>query len=375
MPRRTTPAPAKKTSASRTTARPAATAKKAAPARKAAAPAPKTTTRRAPAAKPAQAAPKAAVAKTPPVQAHDVARAQRDLMEAQARLEAITKAYFAEHGLIIQGAVDHVAAIAELDGPVRQGATKHDGPQQKALARDPQVGEYYDIDAVQKMTLTELRELARDLASRDVITETTKKTAILKEMEEAGLFRKDESASSDEDDLEGDDTEDAPGDGEEEGDFDDDEDDESDEDDEDVEDDDTPTLEEIEDAKLSQLREWCEEYEIRTAKKSADDLREALIEKLELDEGDDEPEDDEESGEDEYDDEGDDGEEEEEDNGGGYLTVAEAKKMTLEELQQTAKTSGEKVPAATFKDLKKLRAWIIEYIESAEDDEEEDEDE
>jgi hypothetical protein len=365
---RTSSTAAKKTSASRTAHR--------APARKEAAPAPKRAASRpapakaAPVAKRATAKPDVAQKSPPPgkILAHDVARASRDVLEAQARLKAITEAYMEQQGEILQGAVDHVAAIEALSGPVKQGARPKDSPQEKALSTAPQIGEYYDLEATKALSLVALRELARDLESRNIITETVKKTVILKQMEDAGLFRSEGSAPADEDDLEEADSDDDQemDEDEEDGEY---EDDESDDDDEESED---PTLSELEDATLTQLREWAEEYGVKTAKKSADDLREALAEKLDLNEDDDEDEedDDEEDDEDEYDDE-----EEEDEEDEGYLTVADVKKMDHAALLKAAKESNEKISESTLKNVTKLRAWMVKYIEEIEAQQDEDEDE
>lgn len=361
---RTKAAPAKKT-----TARPAA--KKAAapaPARKAtaarpaakkAAPAPAKRSTGASEARKAQLAEarakRGAKAAAPAVEAEVAKHPTRkdeitahDVLRAYHTFNTLYVAWLGQQGEEIAEVLDFVAPILpEAAGrPKKSPATRAKvTPQEREEEQ-----KYYDRESFEKYHITEIREIATDLAAAGVITETKVKSKILAEMEEAGLFRTDSDDDSDEGDEEyGEDAEETEEEDDDESD--------DDEDDDEESDDDTETAfftrEELEGYKLKQLQEIAEANELDWNGLSKADLIDLLV-----------PEDDEEE-EDDEEDEDEEGEELE-------IDLAALKKASVEELLDICEQAGWDVPRTK----RKNKAAIIEIIEeNVANDEEEDEDE
>jgi hypothetical protein len=347
----------RKSPASRTTARKAAApARKTAPAKKTSAKPVAAKPTPAPAAKRER-----AVSKTPAnptVQAHDVLRARLTADRAIAAYEAIYATYWGEYGEVLDGAVAHSERVlSEMAPPLKNGrrATK-EGPARKALAKSPKVAdEYFDLDEISSMSLVELRELAKELIERELITEPKIKSVIIQQMEDAGLFREDGSSEVDEDD-EDDDEDSEAGEAEEYGDESGDEDDEPDDDDDDEDDEDEDgeayTLAELKAMPLEELQDLAEENQIpwKGLKQAA------LIAALTAAGGDDEDED-----------------EEEDDEEAGFeemeMTEEEIKNMGVDELNSLLERMGVDVPVKIRKRKTALVDLVMENLDEDEDDE------
>lgn len=241
---------------------------------------------------------------------------------------------------------DELDQIAEYVAPMGANrATPHrpDGPARKAKV-DPEdrvADEYYDAEATAALPLRELRELAADLAERGVITETKTKTKILKEMEEAGLFRELDDEGADEDDAEGDHDEDS-------------EEDEVDDDDSDEEELDEETYERS-DLKKMTLKELQELAEINGVKWKGLDQK-SLIDTLL---GEEEDEEEEEESEDDEDEEV------------FEIDPDELDSMSVAELLQICEKGGFKVPVSARKNKQRIIDIIIDNLGEEEDEDEE----
>lgn len=355
-------APAKKAPArptgTRRAAAPAPAKKSAAPAKKAAAPAKRTATK-----PPVEAAEKKAPATKAKLQAHDVLRAHLDMLKAQQTFQELHKAYWEEYGEVVDFVVDHSKAVKELDAPKQQGPKRKDGPVRHAMVDQDEavIGEVFDREELEyEKSLPELRQLFKELLAKDErLTPTLKKLEILAQLEENGYFREEVASDSDEADDEEEEDLGAEDESEDESDVEDEDDDGDGDEEDDDEEEGFLTAEDLDEMSLAELREVAEENQVTTKGKKEAALRAELKELLSEDEDEEDDEDEEEDD----DAEGDD----------GFLTVEDLESMDLEELLEVAKETGAKVPAATAKNVKKLRAWLAPYLE--EDDEEEDDDE
>lgn len=258
---------------------------------------------------------------------------------------------FTLHSQFVQQQGEELAEVLDFVAPIM--AAKIGGPKKTPATRakvDPEdrvIGEYYDRDDVEKYTLKELRELAADLVANGIISEKMKKTVILTQMEEAGLFREDGSADADEDDIEDDVDEDA-----EEGV----EDDDSESDDDDDEDETEDVVYDRADLKAMTLKELQELAEANECDWKGMG-KAALIDALLAD--DDEEEDSEEA------------EDEEEDDDVVGIDPDDLPNMDLDELLDLCKQIDLKVPATKRKNKKSVIQMILDEL----GDEEEDDDE
>lgn len=357
----------RKAAAPTRSARPARSAKPA-PAKKGAAPARRTRTA------PAKAAPAPKAAEERPavtrgaqgavlvagitVTAHDVAKAALTLKRAQIIFDDLNAKYWEQYG---EEVADIKArgkeVLAELDGPGRVGRPPKEAPITKGKKSEPIIGETYDYEEVKALPLVQLRELARDLAKEDIIEETVKKTVILEQMEEAGLFREsDDEASASGDSVDDEDAaaEDEEGDEEFEDDDSDDEGADEDDDDEDAEDDgDDITADDLREMNLKELQDVAEENGIPWKKKPQAALLKELLAAVGASE--EEPDDEEE------DDEDDDG-----------LTEEQVRSMSNKELRvimnQLVKAGEDEPPLKVKKDTDALAEWVLEHLDEDEED-------
>jgi hypothetical protein len=349
----------------------AAPAKKAAAPAKKATPAPKPAPKAAPARKAAPAKP--AVEK---VTAYDVLRADKAVEKAQQEYYRIKNLFWQQNEGELSAAVEHAEKMVEEITPApRTGRKPAETPSAKARAKDPVIGEFYDIDDTRALGLRDLRDLAADLAEKGLITETMKKPIILKQMEDAGLFRAAGNAGTDEDDIVDDDedlaedeeaeeyedeAEDESDDSEES-----DDDDEADDDSEDEDDEDGYSLDDLKKMKLKQLQDLAEQNEIDWDGLSKDDLIAELW-------GEDEDEEDEDESEDEeIDDEED--EEEEDDEETIEIDLADLPGYDTSELVELANKIGLKIPVSKRKDKKFLIKKIEDALTAPDEDEDDEE--
>jgi hypothetical protein len=305
------------------------------------------------------------------VTAYDVVRAMRAHERAKQELFRLNLAFWAQNDDDIQDAAAAAErAVEEMTPPKRTGRKPAETPSQQAKAAHPVIGEYYDLDKVKAMGVTAIRELANDLADKDLITERKLKAEIIKQMEKAGLFRSagsdpadeddsvddDEDASEDEEELEDDEDSD-----DDEDDSDESDDDESDEEDDgdDEDDEDGYTIADLKAMKLKALQDFAEQNEIDVDGMSKAEIIEALLSDAE---GDDEDEDEPEDEDDE--DETDEDEDEEETI---EIDLADLKKYGVDELYALAKDQEIKIPVARRKDKKFLIAKIEAHF--SDDDE------
>lgn len=347
-----------KTTATRRSAAPAAKKSAPAPAKKAA-PAKPAPTRKAAAPKAAP-APKPAVKSVEAVTAHDVLRARKAVEAATQEAYRLENLYWAQNSAALDEAKAHAEkAAAELAPPKKAGPKPADTPARRARAKDPVAGEFYDRDKVENYSLRELRDLAEDLADREIITERKMKRVILEQMEDAGLFREEGHSSADEDDELPDD-EDAQEDEEAE-DFEEDEDESSDEDDAEDDEDDADdaedgdgddeegyTLEELKAMKLKDLQDLAEQNGVEWDDLSKSELIDKLV-------GEDEDEEDSEDEPEEDDDEED----------GDFVEVnpEDIPNMSVKELLELAGDIGLKIPASKRKDKDYLIDKILEQVD------------
>lgn len=328
------PAPAAKARPARkeTPAKPAPAAKKAAPARQAT-----EAKKEQLAAARAVRSEKVAAAKAAPTEVHPV---RKDKISAH----DVARAWHTALMLQFQYAVQEGEEIAEAMAFVAPIMASKSGLPEKSLHAkakvDPEdrvIDEFYDLDVVKAMSISDLRTLATDLAANGLITETKLKSRILEQMEEAGLFREEESSDADEDDIEDDVDEDAE---------EDEEDDDSDEDDdtEDVE----YSREDLKGMTLKELQEIAEanEYDWKGLDKAS--LIEALL-------ADPEEEDEEESG-------------DEDDEEAVEIDPDELPNMDLDELLELCEQIGLKVPAAKKKNKKAVIQLILDELGDDEDE-------
>lgn len=349
---RTKAAPAKKAAPARPAAKRAAApaARKAAPARpvaKKAAPAP--AKRSAAPVRAKAAAPKAApvTAKAPKkedaVSDHFVLRTFHTFLATYAK-------WLEQQGHEVAEVLDFVAPIL----PPRTGPVKSTPQNRAKVSEEVQEAEekFYDRDVIEKYSITDLRELAADLAAQGIITEVKVKRVILEQMEEAGLFRAGEDSPADEDDeVDGEDAEDADEDEEE----DDDAESDDDESDGDTEED-FFTREELEGYKLKELQDLAEANELDFRGLSKAELIDLLVpEDEEADEEDDEEEDEEEEGEE------------------LVIDLNALKKASIEELLDICEQAGYDVPRSKRKNKAAILEIIEENVEGVEEEEEEDE--
>lgn len=262
---------------------------------------------------------------------HDVVRAGLTFF---ALLEAYAEAYRDE--------LDALAPFIAPMGAAKQGRPEKDGPARKVKVEpeDSAIGEVYDYEETRVLPLAELRELAADLAERGIIAERKVKATILKEMEEAGLFREEGDSSSGEGDEEDDDDEEGS---EEAGESDEDEDEDSESEDDDDEEEEYSradlrkmTLDQVQELAKENKRPW----------KGMD--KEALIVSLIPDE-------------------------DEEDEDGGELEIdpSELPSMGLDELLGLCEQAGWRVPNAKRKSKKAVIDLILENLGDDEEDEDE----
>lgn len=279
------------------------------------------------------------------ISAHDVLRAYHTF-------NTLYVGWLGQQGEEIAEVLDFVAPILpEAAGrPKKSPATRAKvTPQEREEEQ-----KYYDRESFEKLHITEIREVAADLAAAGVITETKVKKTILEEMEEAGLFRTDSDDDSDEDDEEhGEDAEEAEEEDDDESD--------DDEDDDEESDDDTETAfftrEELEGYKLKQLQEIAEANELDWNGLSKADLIDLLV-----------PEDEEDDEDEEEEDEDEEGEELE-------IDLAALKKASIEELLDICDQAGWDVPRTKRKNKAAIIEIIEENVEGGEEEEEDDEDE
>jgi hypothetical protein len=289
------------------------------------------------------------------VTAHDVLRAKLTYEHLYAR-------YWEQYGEeVAEIKARGKEVLAELDGPGRVGRPPKEAPITQGKKSDPLIGETYDYNEFKGFPLVKIREIARDLAAEGIIEETVKKTVILEQMEEAGLFRESDDeapvrrdsrdvADTPEEDEEGDEEfEDEDDDSE-----DDEESDEEDDDDDDEEDGDDITPDYLRRLNLKDLQDVAEENDIPWKKKTQAAL---LAELIEAAGGEDEEPDDEED------------EDEEEDGG---LTEEQIRAMSNKELRtimaQLVKAGEDEPPLKVRKDTAALAEWVIEHLDEDEED-------
>lgn len=334
-------APAKKAAAP---ARKSAPAKKAAPAK--AAPAPKTSDSRNISHTP----------KKPTVVAHDVMKALLTYKRAEAVFLELYAKYWEEYGEVLDGAAEHAEKfLSDIAPPNKQGRRDvKEGPARKALPAEPMVDEYFNRDEVEDMSIRELRDLAKDLATRGVIAETMVKKEILNQMEAAGLFREDGSASADEDDFddEDEDVEDSRPDDEEDDDADSDP---EDDDDDEGDGEEAYTLEDLKEMDLDELQDLAEQLGIPWKRKKQAELIELIMESAEDEDGEEEAE-----------------EEEEDDEEYEELELDEdqIRDMSVAELLALLGQLGVKVPVKAKKNKDALIDLVMENLEEEDEDEE-----
>lgn len=348
---RTKAAPAKKAAPARPAAKRAAApaARKAAPARpvaKKAAPAPAKRSAapvRAKAATPKAAPATQRTAKAPKkedaVSDHYVLRTLHTFLATYAK-------WLEQQGGEVQEVLDFVAPIL----PPRTGPVKSTPQNRAKVSEEVQEAEekFYDRDVIEKYSITDLRELATDLAAQDIITETKVKRVILEQMEEAGLFRSGEDSPADEDDeVDGEDAEDADEDEEE-----DDAESDDDESDGDTEED-FFTREELEGYKLKELQDLAEANELDFRGLSKAELIDLLVPEDEESEEDDEEEEDEEEGEE------------------LVIDLNALKKASIEELLDICEQAGYDVPRSKRKNRAAILEIIEENVEGVEEEDEE----
>lgn len=352
-----------KTTATRRSAAPAA--KKSAPAlAKKAPPAKPAPTRKAAPAKAAPAPKKPAVKSVETVTAHDVLRARKAIEAATQEAYRLENLYWAQNTAALDEAKEHAEkAAAELTPPKKAGPKPADTPARRARAKDPVAGEFYDRDKVEGYSLRELRDLAEDLVDREIITERMKKSVILEQMEDAGLFREEGSASADEDDELSDDEdaqedeeaedfeEEEDDDSSDEDDADDDEDDADDAEDGDGDDEEGYTLEELKAMKLKDLQDLAEQNGVEWDDLSKSKLIDALVG---VDEDEDEPEDD---------------EDDEEEEGFVEVNPEDIPNMSVKELLELAGDIGLKIPTSKSKNKEYLIDKILEQVDDEDEDE------
>lgn len=348
---------------------PVRTAKKAAPAARSTRPATKKPAVSAPAPekavsagrtrKPSEATAEKAVESPKPVvgtlrvTAHDVLRAELTFENAKKAFEQLRAEYWAQYDVDVDEIKElSQAAIHEFDGPEQQGRPPADGPMRKARVRgvEPVIGEAYDRTKVSSMGLVELRKLAKELVGEGLITELKVKSEILKQMEEAGLFRSAVDASADEGDA-GAEPSDAEEDEEgedEEGEYEDDDDEDDGEEDDEG---DSISAADLREMTLKDLQDVAEENGVKWKGKKQAALLEELLALVE---------DDEEEA-DEPDDEEDDDEEED-----GGLTEESIRAMSLKELQKLAAQLDTAPPLKVKKDRDALVEWLLENLEEEE---------
>lgn len=304
----------------------------------------------------------ATLAATITVTAHDLARAALTLERAKQTYDAVLAKYWEQYGEEVEDIKSRGREVLnELDGPGRVGRPPKEAPITKGKKSDPIIGEVYDYEEVKAFPLVKLRELSRDLAAEGVIKETVKKTVILEEMDEAGLFRESDDEAADQRDAvaDEDDAEALEEDVEEFEDEADDSDDEGADEDDDAEDDEDDgedvTADQLRRMNLKDLQDVAEENGIRWQKKKQDVLLKELLAAVGVTE-----------------DEEDEEESEDEDVEDDALTEEQVLAMSNQELRVIMKqlvAAGEDEPTLKVKkDTEALANWVLDHLEEDDDE-------